>query len=75
MTEKFYTMEVNCETKESVVREMTAEETAAHLLFIEESKAIAEERAAAEEHARTLKQSALAKLEALGLTPEEAAAL
>lgn len=68
-------MEVDCETKESVTREMTPEETEAHLAFIEESKDAYEARVAAQELEAANKASALAKLEALGLTPEEAAAL
>lgn len=75
MTEKFYTMEVNCETKETITREMTEEETSVHLAFIEASQAAHAERLAAQEEYAAAKASALAKLTALGLTPEEAASL
>lgn len=68
-------VEIDCSTGESKTRPMTTEE-------IEASKAMAAESAArqAEEEARAqakaeAKASAEAKLAALGLTPEEIAAL
>lgn len=67
--------EINCETQEVTVREMTDEEYQNHLNAQEESR-LAAEAAALEEEAKTLaKASALAKLTALGLTEEEIEAL
>lgn len=75
MTEPIYIMEANCETKQVVTREMTPEETETYLAVISASEALITQRAEEAAQAADIKASALAKLTALGLTPEEAAAL
>lgn len=63
--------ETNCETGETFERDMTAEEQQKHdaeLQLLSEVEASIEAKQAA-------KQSALAKLQLLGLTEEEASAL
>ena len=72
------TTETNCETGETIERDMTAEEQAAHLLVTaqmaaEEEARLAEE--AAVEAKALAKASAIAKFQALGLTEEEALAI
>jgi len=67
--------EVNCTTGEVTEREMTAEEIAANNAANEDYLARKEEEAAAAEAKAAAKASAEAKLSALGLTPEEIAAL
>jgi hypothetical protein len=75
MTTSSTAVDINCETGEVTERQLTAEEIAAN----EALQAQAEiDRAAAEAEAEAkaeAKASALAKLAALGLTEEEAAAL
>ena len=75
MTDTPKTVEVNCETGEVTERDLTAEEIAQR----EADQAQAEiDRAAAEAEATAkaeAKASALAKLAALGLSEEEAAAI
>ena len=68
-------IQVNCETGVTEEIELTEEELAQ--MEIDQSLRLAEEEAiaAANLAKETAKASALAKLEALGLTPEEAAAL
>ena len=68
-------IQVNCETGVTEEIELTEEELAQ--MEIDQSLRLAEEEAiaAANFAKETAKASALAKLEALGLTPEEAAAL
>jgi hypothetical protein len=66
---------INCETKEEQIIELTDEEVAE----MEAAAAIAEEKRQEEEAAQVAKAaasaSAVAKLEAIGLTAEEIAAL
>lgn len=68
-------IEINCETKEEIIIELTDEEVAE----MEAEAAIAEQKRAEEEAAQTAKAaaaaSAVAKLEAIGLTADEIAAL
>jgi hypothetical protein len=68
-------IEVNCETGESIERDMTADELVAQ----EAMRVQMEENRAAEEAAKAAndaaKASAESKLAALGLTPEEISAL
>lgn len=63
--------ETNCITGETTERDMTPEEQAKH----EAELAFMAENEAQIEAARLAKESALAKLQALGLTVEELAAL
>lgn len=68
-------IEVNCSTGETIEIELTDEEVAqleADQLAAQTEQAALEAQQLAK---ATAKASALAKLEALGLTPEEAAAL
>ena len=68
-------IEVNCETGEVIERPLTVEELAANEAAAEQAEA---DRVAAEAEAaaaQAAKESAQAKLSALGLTPEEIAAL
>lgn len=70
--------EVNCETGETVEREMSPEEVAgyeAQVAAMVEYEAQQEAERLALENAAAAKASAQAKLAALGLTPEEIAAL
>ena len=68
-------IEINCETKEETIIELTDEEVAE----MEAAAAIAETKRQEEEAAQAAKaaaaDSAVAKLEAIGLTAEEIAAL
>lgn len=68
-------IEVNCETGETTERPLTAEEIAARDTAIANAEADRVAREAAEAEALANKESAQAKLAALGLTPEEIAAL
>ena len=68
-------IEVNCETGEVVERPLTAEEIAQREADAAAAAAAEAERIAAEEARAAARASALAKLAALGLTEEEAAAL
>ena len=68
-------IEVNCETGEVVERPLTPEEIAQREADAAAAAAAEAERVAAEEAAAATKASAIAKLAALGLTPEEAAAI
>lgn len=71
-------VETNCETGEVIEREMTPDEVAgyeAQLAAIAEYEAQQEAERLARENAAAAKESAQAKLAALGLTPEEARAL
>lgn len=76
MTEEvFIISEVNCETGVQVDRPMTEDEIAAYQqMRAESARLLAEEEAAIQAKAAA-KASAEAKLAALGLTPEEIAAL
>jgi hypothetical protein len=70
--------ETNCETGETVERDMTAEEEAVYNVVAAEQAAEEEAKLAAEAAAEakaTAKASAIAKFQALGLTEEEALAL
>jgi hypothetical protein len=75
MTEQMMVIEKNCTTGEEIIRPMTAEEIAqrnADIISFNEKQAQEEAEQAAKAAA---KASAEAKLAALGLTPEEIAAL
>ena len=75
MTETPMAIEVNCTTGEVVERPLTAEEIAQREVdAIASSERLAEQAVAEAAHAAA-KESAEAKLAALGLTPEEIAAL
>lgn len=70
--------EVNCETGEVIEREMTPEELTnyeAQVAAVAEYEAQQEAERLARENAAAAKESAQAKLAALGLTPEEIAGL
>jgi hypothetical protein len=68
-------VEVNCETGEVIERPLTAEEIAQREADAAAAAAAEAEREAAEEAKAAARASALAKLAALGLTEDEAAAL
>jgi hypothetical protein len=68
-------IEVNCETGEVTERPLTAEEIADREAATAAWEAEQAAKAAAEAEAAALKEAAHAKLAALGLTPEEIAAL
>ena len=68
-------IEVNCETGDVTERPLTAEEIAQREADAAAAAAAEAERIAAEEAKAAAKASAIAKLSALGLTEEEAAAL
>ena len=68
-------IEVNCETGEVVERPLTAEEIAQRDADAAAAAAAEAERITAEEAKAAAKASAIAKLAALGLTEDEAAAL
>lgn len=75
MSDELFVHEVNCETGEETIRPYTHEEIIAREEML---AAVAAEKAAAEAAAiakAEAKASAEAKLAALGLTPEEIAAL
>ena len=68
-------VEVNCETNETIVRPLTAEEIAEREA---QAQAFAKEQAEREAEANAIaaaKEAAHAKLAAVGLTPDEIAAL
>ena len=67
--------EYNCESGETVEREMTAAETKAHDDAVAVSKKAQKAEAKAEADKVAAKQSAQAKLAALGLTEEEVASI
>ena len=68
-------VEVNCETKQVTERPLTPEEIAQREADAAAAAAAEAEREADEAAKVAAKQSAIAKLEALGLTAEEATAL
>ena len=68
-------IEVNCETGEVIERPLTAEELAQREADAAAHAAAEAEREATEAAALAVKESAQAKLAALGLTAEEIAAL
>jgi dephospho-CoA kinase len=68
-------IEVDCSTGISTEREMTAAEVTAHQAMQAETEARRHEEEAAATAVAEAKASAEAKLEALGLTAEEIAAL
>lgn len=68
-------IEVNCETGETTERPLTPEEVTAYEEAAANAEAERVAREAAEAEALAAKESAQAKLAALGLTPEEIAAL
>ena len=68
-------IEVNCETGEVTERPLTAEEIAANEAAAAEAEARRHEEEAAAAAVAEAKANAEAKLAALGLTPEEIAAL
>lgn len=68
-------IEVNCETGVAVEVPLTAEEIQQRELDAIAAATAAAEREAAEQAAADAKASAQAKLAAIGLTPEEIAAL
>ena len=65
----------NAETLETIEREMTDAEYADHLRLIEETAQRKAKEQADKEAAEAAKQSAQAKLAALGLTSDEVAAI
>jgi hypothetical protein len=75
MTDTPMAIEVNCETGEVIERPLTAEEIAQREADAAAYAADQAARQAAEEAKAIAKASADAKLAALGLTPEEIAAL
>ena len=68
-------IEVNCETGEVIERPLTADEIAANEATAAQAEADRLAREATETAAQAAKESAQAKLAALGLTAEEIAAL
>ncbi len=68
-------IEINCETNEVIERPLTQEEIDAAAVRAAEHAARQAEEAAAAQAKAEAKASAEAKLAALGLTPEEIAAL
>ena len=75
MTDTPTAIEVNCETGEVTERPLTAEEIADRDAQAAAWEAEQAAKAAADAEAAALKEAAHAKLAALGLTPEEIAAL
>jgi hypothetical protein len=75
MTEAVMAIEVNCATGEVVERPLTAEELSQREADAAAGTAAEAERIAALEATQAAKESANAKLAALGLTAEEIAAL
>jgi len=76
MTEQtLIAVEVNAETGEVIERPFTPEEVEAHRKLQEEFARIEEQKAIEAANKAAAKASAEAKLAALGLTPEEIAAL
>ena len=70
-----HAIEVNCTTGEVIERPLTAEEIAANEAAAVQAEADRVAREAEAEAAQAAKESANAKLAALGLTAEEIAAL
>jgi hypothetical protein len=68
-------VEVNCETGEVTYRDLTADEIAAQAAAAAQAEADRVAREAADAAAAAAKESANAKLAALGLTADEIAAL
>ena len=68
-------IEVNCQTGEVIERPLTADEIAANEAAAAQAAAAAHEAEVAAQAVADAKASAEAKLTALGLTPEEIAAL
>ena len=68
-------IEINCETGESIERDMTPDELAAQEAMAAQAEADRIAREAEEAAALAAKESAQAKLAALGLTADEIAAL
>jgi hypothetical protein len=68
-------LEVNCATGEETIIELTDEEIAAQKAYAEARLAEDKARLEAEEAKAVAKASAIAKLAALGLTEDEAAAI
>ena len=68
-------IEINCETGESIEREMTADELAAQAAMQAQFEAQQKEQEAADAAKAAAKASAEAKLAALGLTADEISAL
>lgn len=75
MTEVLMKTIHNCETGETIEVPLTPEEIAQREADMLEAQAMEAERLAAEEAAAAAKASAVAKLEAVGLTADEIAAL
>lgn len=75
MSEVLTKIVVNCETGEQTVVPLTEEELAQREADRIAYEAAEAERLAAEAEKAALEASAVSKLEALGLTPEEIAAL
>ena len=75
MTDTLIAIEVNCETNEGVERPLTAEEISAREAAAAAAEADRVAREAEAEATAAAKESAQAKLAALGLTAEEIAAL
>ena len=75
MTEQLTAIEKNCTTGEEIIRPFTEQETADYYKNIEDYQAKEVIRLAAESAKAATKASAEAKLAALGLTPEEIAAI
>ena len=65
----------NSQTDEIIDREMTDDEYAAHKLFVKESEENRKAQEKADADRASAASSAAAKLAALGLTPDEIAAL
>jgi hypothetical protein len=75
MSETLTRVEINCETGEQIVRPFTAAEIAQYEIDQANSLAWEQAREADKAAREAAKASAEAKLAALGLTPEEIAAL
>jgi hypothetical protein len=75
MTQEYTKLEINCETKEEKIIPMNEQEIADFLKLRQEAEEIAAQEKAAAEAKEAARVSATEKLAALGLTPEEVAAL
>ena len=75
MTDTLIAIEVNCETNEVIERPLTAEEISAREAVAAQAEADRVARDAEAEALAATKESAHAKLSALGLTADEIAAL
>lgn len=75
MTDTLIAIEINCETGETIERPLTAEEIAERETNAAAFAVELAEREEAEAAAQAAKESAQAKLAALGLTADEIAAL